>query len=186
MNDEKLIERKIDSKEIFSGHILDLRVDTVELPDGGTAPREVVHHRSCGAAAVLPLLDDGSVLLVRQFRYPFSRVMLEIPAGKLDAGEDPLVCAKRELLEETGGVAENYVFLGEMYPSVAFLDEVLYLYAASDITFSEQNLDEDEFVEVVKMPFEELLRLVTAGEVKDAKTIIAALKTDILKKNGGI
>ena len=185
MDDRELLEKKLDSKEYFNGRVVSLRVDDVLLPDGTTSFREVVHNQH-GGAAVLPLLENGDVLLVRQCRYPYEAVLTEIPAGKLDQGETPLDCAKRELKEETGGVAENYRFLGEIYPTPAYLDEVLRIFAATGITLRERHLDPGEFAETIRMPLAELVDRVLKGEIRDAKTHIAALKVWILQEKGEI
>ena len=172
--DQDLIEEKVSSEEIYSGKIVHLYRDTVRLPNGRQAIREVMRH--AGAAAVVPLTDDGNVILVRQYRYPFAQVMLEIPAGKLDAGEDPLDCAKRELLEETGVDAKEFVYLGAFYPSVAMLDEVIHLYLARDFSRASAKLDADEFLHVEQRPLGEVVEQVMRGEIPDGKTQAAILK----------
>jgi len=172
--DKDLIEEAISSEEIFKGKIVHLFRDTVRLPNGKEATREVMRH--VGAAAVVPLTDEGNVILVRQYRYPFAQVMLEIPAGKLDAGEDPLDCAKRELLEETGVDAKEFVYLGAFYPSVAMLDEVIHLYLARDFSKGSAKLDADEFLHVEQRPLGEVVEQVMHGEIPDGKTQAAILK----------
>ena len=176
--DQDLIEETITSEEIYSGKIVRLYRDTVRLPNGRQAIREVMRH--AGAAAVVPLTDDGNVILVRQYRYPFAQVMLEIPAGKLDLGEDPLVCATRELTEETGYEAEEIVPLGVFYPSVAILDEKIHLYLARGLTFRATNPDDDEFLNVEQRPLREMVDAVMRGDVPDGKTQTAILKTWLL------
>ena len=174
--EEKFIERK----EIFKGHILNAVVDTVELPNGNRATREMCLH--VGGVCVLPLLADGRVIVERQFRYPHGRIFLEIPAGKLNyKGEDPLSAAKRELREETGAVAKKYTLLGEIDTTPALINEKLFVYLAEDIEFTERELDEDEFLDVEYIPLTELFTAVMRGEIKDAKTQIAVLKTCALK-----
>ena len=172
--DRDLIEEMVSSEEIFKGKIVHLFRDTVRLPNGKEATREVMRH--VGAAAVVPLTDDGNVILVRQYRYPFAQVMLEIPAGKLDPGEEPLACAKRELLEETGVSAQDFVYLGAFYPSVAMLDEVIHLFLARGFTKGVANLDADEFLHVEQRPLSEMVDAVMRGEVPDGKTQTAILK----------
>ena len=172
--DKDLIEEAVSSQEIYKGKIVHLFCDTVRLPNGKEATREVIRH--VGAAAVVPLTDEGNVILVRQYRYPFAQVMLEIPAGKLDVGEDPLECAKRELAEETGYDAKTFVYLGAFYPSVAMLDEVIHLFLARNMILRETNLDEDEFLHVEQRPLNEMVDAVMRGEVPDGKTQTAILK----------
>ena len=158
-------EKQISSEKIFEGRVVRLFRDRVEMPDGRIAVREVVRHP--GAVAVAPVTEDGKGNMVRQYRYPFSRVMLEVPAGKLDGGEEPLSAAKRELSEETGAEATEWRSL---------MDERIHLYAAEGPTFSEQHLDEGEFLTVEAIPLEELYHMVMAGEIRDGKTQAILLK----------
>lgn len=176
-----LVEITVSSEEIYNGKIVHLFRDTITLPNGKPAIREVMRHS--GAAAVVPITEQGEVILVRQYRYPFSEVMLEIPAGKLDPGEEPLACATRELLEETGYEAEELESLGVYYPSVAVMDEKIHLYLARGLTFRAMNLDADEFLHVTKMPFQQLLEAVMRGEVPDGKTQAAVLKAWYLEQH---
>jgi len=180
--DKDLIEEAVSSQEIYKGKIVHLFCDTVRLPNGKEATREVIHH--VGAAAVVPLTDEGNVILVRQYRYPFAQVMLEIPAGKLDAGEDPLECAKRELVEETGYDAKEFVYLGAFYPSVAMLDEVIHLYLARNMILRETKPDEDEFLHVEQRPLQQVVEAVMRGEISDGKTQTAILKAYFLLTEG--
>ena len=173
-----LTEKKLSSEKIFDGRILHIRRDTVELPDGAQSTREVVDHP--GGVCVLALDDEGRVLLVRQFRYPYEKVLTEIPAGKLEYGEDPEKAALRELREEAGAVPGKFRSLGELYPSPGYCGEIIRLYLAQELTFGETALDEDEFLDVERMPFGELTELVLQGEIRDAKTIAAVLKTKLL------
>ena len=141
--------------------------------------------RHVGAVCVVPLLDDGSVLLERQFRYPVGQVLIEIPAGKLDSkAEDPQEAAKRELLEETGAVAGELIELGLFFPACAYSDEAIHMYAAKNITFREQKLDEDEFLNVFTMPLEDAVFEVLSGNIPDAKTQTALLKAWLLRQQG--
>lgn len=172
--DSELTEAPVSSEEIYNGKIVHLYRDQVRLPNGKIATREVMRHP--GAAAVVPLTEDGNVILVRQYRYPFAQVMLEIPAGKLDPGEDPLVCARRELTEETGYEADEFVSLGVFYPSVAVMDEQIHLYLARGLTFRAANPDADEFLNVEQRPLKELIDLILQGNVPDGKTQSAVLK----------
>ncbi len=175
------LEEKTISKEYqFKGRIINLRTDKAELPNGAVAGREVVEHP--GGVCVAPLTDDNELLFVRQYRYPYHEILLELPAGKRDkGGEDPLECGKRELMEETGAVAATYRSLGQVYPSPGYCDEVIYLYLAENLTFGEANPDEDEFVEVERIPLEKAVDMVMNNEITDAKTQIAILKIAKLK-----
>ena len=158
----------------YRGRIINLRVDTALLPNGSSATREVVEHP--GGVCVAALTEDGCLLFVRQFRYPYQKVLLELPAGKLDPGEDPLEAGKRELREETGAEAARYESLGELYPSPGYCGEIIHLYAATGLTFGQMSPDEDEFLEVEKIPLEEAARMVLDNEIADAKTQAAVLK----------
>ena len=167
-------EMTLSSEKLFQGVILGLRRDTVRLPDGKTAFREVAEHP--GGVAVVALTEQQEIYLVRQYRYPFSRKLLEIPAGKREVGEPPFVTAQRELEEEVGARARRWYDLGTMLPSPGCYNEVVYLYMAEDLTFTQQHLDEGEFLTVEKMPLADLADLCLKGEVADAKTVCAALK----------
>ena len=176
-----LIEKQIKREEIYDGTVLHVVKDTVELPNGKQSLREFCLH--VGAVCVLPLLPDNTVIMEKQFRYAHNRVFFEIPAGKLNyKEEDPLEAAKRELREETGAIAGKYTFLGELDTSPALLDEKIYMYLAEDLAFGDRELDEDEFLDVEKVPLSELYKMVMRGEIKDAKTQIAILKVWELKK----
>ena len=179
----KLEEKFISREEIFDGKVLKVVRDKVLLPNGKESEREMCIH--VGAVAVLPLLSDGRVIMERQYRYPQGRVMLEIPAGKLnEPGEDTLEAAKRELREETGAVAERYTFLGETIPSAAMLTEKITIYLAEGITFTDRELDDDEFLDVEFIPLDKLYEMVMAGEICDSKTEIAVLKAYAIKNSG--
>ncbi len=173
-NDAGLMEERVSSEEIYSGKIARMYKDTVRLPNGKLATREVL--RLSGAVAVVPVTDDGNVVLVRQYRYPYAEVLLEIPAGKIDPGEDPAVCARRELSEETGIEAEELLSLGAYYPSVAVLGETIHLYLARGLTQRNPHPDGDEFLSVETMPLDELVRQILRGDVPDGKTQAAVLK----------
>lgn len=170
----KLTEKTLDTKRYFEGRIINLREDTVELEDGTLASREIVEHP--GGVCVIGVTDDGKIPMVRQFRAPFGRVLLEVPAGKLNYGEDHFECGKREFLEETGFSAKEYIYFGALYPSVGFLTETLHIYYAKGLTKGEQHLDADEFLDVEFFTLDELLDLVDKNEIKDAKTVVAILK----------
>lgn len=165
-------EKKLHSETKYKGKILTLTVDDVELPDGNKSVRECVRHS--GGAAVL-LVKDGEVLLVRQFRYLYGKTIYEIPAGKLNAGEDPLTAAARELEEETGYRAK-LVKLLDLYPSPGYTDEIIHIYFATEYEFVGQKLDEGEFLNCEFIPLERVLSMIDGGEISDAKTVTAILK----------
>lgn len=167
-------EAMLESKEIFNGRVIRVTLDKVRLEDGTTSTREVVHHH--GGACVLPVDADGNVTMVRQFRYALGEELWELPAGKLEAGEDPFEAAKRELSEECGLTADTYTELGVVYPTVGYDSERIYLWAAEGLHTVGQHLDAGEFLDVVKMPFAQALGLVMDGTIKDSKTQIALLK----------
>lgn len=172
-------EKTLTQSYKFEGRIMKARVDTVELPNGKVAEREVCEH--VGGVGVLPVDEHGNVVLVSQYRYPYGVTMLEIPAGKIDHGpEGHLECGVRELREETGYTAERMTYLGEVYPSPGFLTEVLHLYCATGLHRGESEPDEDEFVETVHMPARELEAAIGRGEIRDGKTIAAMYKARIL------
>ncbi|MFG6413434.1 NUDIX domain-containing protein [Roseateles sp. DC23W] len=171
--DDHLKERVLESTQVYGGHFLDVRRDRVQLPDGGTSHREYIRHP--GAVMVVPLLDDGRLLMERQYRYPMGRVMLEFPAGKLDAGEDPLACGRRELLEETGYSAAEWAYAGVLHNAIAYSDEGIHIYFARGLVRGEQRLDEGEFLELVTHGVDDLDRMAAAGELTDAKTLIGLL-----------
>ncbi len=174
----ELNEKTLKSKYIYKGKIVNLRVDDAQLPNGKDCIREVVEHPR--GATVAALTKDNELVFVNQFRYPYSEVVLELPAGKIEDGEEPLAGIKRELKEETGSVAEKYIDLGKYYPSPGFCDEVIYLYGAMGISFEEQNLDEDEFLNVVKIPMNKAVEMVINNEIVDGKTQTAVLKMALL------
>ena len=182
MSEEKMREVQLSSEEIFKGRVVHLQRDEVRLPDGSNAFREVIRHP--GGVGILPLMEDGTVLVVRQFRYPGDSVLTEIPAGKLEYGEDPLDCGKRELSEEVGAGAREWIFLGNIYPTPAYDSEVIRIYLATGLTFGRQHLDEGEFLNVCRVPLRELADKVMAGEIRDAKTQIAVLKTMYMLEHG--
>ena len=170
-----LTEKPISSELIYRGKILDLYRDGVELPNGGSGVREYIRH--VGAVCVVPVTDDGRVVVEKQFRYPFRAVLTEIPAGKLDGkDEPPEEAARRELREETGAVAAELIPLGEYYPTCAYSDEVIHMYLARGISFGARSLDEDEFLNVETVPLEDVFRDVMAGKIPDGKTQTAVLK----------
>ena len=176
-----LSEKTLSSELIYKGRIIDLRKDTAELENGMEATRELVVHS--GGVCVVPITDNGEILFVKQFRYPFKEVLIEIPAGKLNPGEDHYECGKRELSEETGADCRIYKYLGVMYPSVAYLTEKIHMYLAAGLTFSERHLDEDEFLDVMSVPMDKAYEMVMSGEIKDGITQVAVLKAWCLLKN---
>ncbi len=169
-----LEETQISSKHVFGGKVVDLRVDTVELENGTCAIREVITHS--GGACVVPVDSDGNIIMVKQFRYPFGEILTEIPAGKLEKDEDPYKAAMRELEEETGTVSEKVTPLGVCYPTVAYDTEKIYMYLCEDLKKTHVHPDEDEFLDIVKIPFEKAVEMIMNGEIPDAKTQIAILK----------
>ena len=174
----ELTERTVSSQTIFQGRIIRVDMDQVELPDGKTADREVVYHP--GGVAVLALDRDNSVSLVRQFRYPIRQELLELPAGKLDPGEDPVTGALRELKEETGAEPETFLPLGKLLPAPGCYGETLHLFLAKGLKFSQQQLDPDEFLNVERVPFDEMVHRCVNGEIDDAKTVAAVLRAKVL------
>ena len=178
----KLTEKTLNKNYIYNGKIINLRVDDALLPDGKTAKREIVEHN--GGVCVAAITNNDEILLVKQFRYPYGEVIYEIPAGKRDGNEDPLACGKRELKEETGATAKTYISLGELYPTPGYCGEIIWIFAAKDLDFGETNPDEEEFVEAIRVPFSDALKMVMNGEIKDAKTQTAILKLNELRKNG--
>lgn len=168
--DAHLNEIKVDGELVYEGHFLKVQRDTIRLPDGKQSVREYIRHP--GAVVILPLFDDGSVLLERQFRYPLDQVFIEFPAGKIDAGEDHLACAKRELQEETGYTATDWQFVCTIHNAIAYSDEHLDIYLARGLTAGERKLDDGEFLDIYKAPLSELLEQVRLGKVTDVKTVI--------------
>lgn len=164
-------EKKISSERIYEGAILNLRRDTVTAPKG-QAYREIVEHN--GAVAIVPITNDGKLVMVKQFRYPSGQIVLEVPAGKIDKGEtDELKAARRELREETGYTAKDFHYLGKINPSVAYTEEVIHLYAATGLTPGETEFDDDEALDILEYDFNEAYNMAASGELVDAKTIAA-------------
>ena len=172
-----LIEKRISGEEKYKGVIVSVTLDRVELPDGKDAVREVVHHP--GGVSVLPVDAEGTCYMVRQYRYPVGDTVLEIPAGKLDGKEDHMICAVRELSEETGFTADTFVDLGCFFTSPGYSDEIIHVYLATGLHAGKSHLDEGEFLNVEKMPFEELFGMVMRNEIIDAKTVIAVSKAKL-------
>ena len=182
MKDEEMMEKTVSSRQVFEGKVLDVRCDEILCPNGNRGVREYAVHK--GAVCVIPLTDEGEVVCVKQYRYAIGKVFLEIPAGKFDfVGEEPREAALRELREETGATCRTLTPLGALIPSPAILTERIHMFLAEGLTFGETDFDEDEFIELVKIPLDELVDMVMRGEVEDAKTQIAALKVWKIKRD---
>ncbi len=168
-----LTEHFLSGERVYDGELLKVRRDLVRLPDAAQAAREYIRHP--GAVAIVPLFDDGSVLLERQFRYPHRCHFIEVPAGKLEPGEPPLETAKRELLEETGYCADEWTRLGVIHTAIAYTDEAIHLYLARRLTPGERKLDQGEFLETLVKPFDAALGMIRDGEITDAKSVAALM-----------
>jgi len=178
---ERLGEVKVSGKDIFDGFVLHVKKDIIKLPNGKEASREVIRH--IGAVCVVPVTDDNKVIVERQFRYPVNRVITEIPAGKLDsADEDRFEAIKRELREETGYTADEWTDLGEYLPAPAYSDERITMYMARGLHKGETDLDEDEFLDVMEVPIDELVEDIMNGKISDGKTQVAILKAFTMLK----
>lgn len=171
--DSCLVERLVKKRTVYRGKSIDLRVDVVRLPDGKTATREFLDHP--GAVGIVAFLDPDTLVMVRQYRHPVGKVTLELPAGKLDAGESVLTCLRRELKEETGYTARKIAPLIRYWPTPAFSNEILHLYVAKGLRAGRMNTDEDEFLQCVTVPFKKALTMVRRGEIQDSKTVIGVL-----------
>lgn len=169
-----LQEKTLTSETKYEGVIFTITQDTAELENGQTAKRDVLHHS--GGVCVIPITDENEIFLVKQFRYPFKEITTEVPAGKLNPGENHADCGKRELLEETGCTCSEYIYLGEMYPTPAYNSEITHIYLAKHLKYEKQNLDPDEFLDVIKVPLSKAVDMVMDGTLKDGKTQIAVLK----------
>ncbi len=168
--DDHLIETEIDSMLAYEGHFLKVQRDNIRLPDGATSKREYIKHP--GAVVIIPLFDDGTVLLERQFRYPLRKVFIEFPAGKIDPNEDALDCAKRELQEETGYTATDWRFVCTIHNAIAYSDEHLDIFLARGLTAGPSKLDDGEFLEIFQATVSEMTSWIRAGKISDVKTVI--------------
>ena len=171
----KFVEKQVSSEQIFDGKVLHVYRDEIELPNGALSTREYIRH--VGAVCVIPITAEREVVCVRQYRYAVGQMLLEIPAGKLDSkDEDPESAARRELREETGAVCGKLTYLGQYLGSPALLEECIHMYLAEDLTFGDTDFDDDEFLEIVRIPLSDLLEDVMAGKIPDGKTQIAVLR----------
>jgi ADP-ribose pyrophosphatase len=173
MTDSHLVEKTLTSETVYQGHFLHVKRDKVLLPNQKTAAREHIVHP--GAVTIVPVLDNGDVVLIRQYRYPLGRVFIEFPAGKLDKGEHPLACGQRELLEETGYTAAHWAYAGSMNNAIAYADEVIHIYFAKGLIAGERKLDSEEFLDVITATPVQVLQWCHDGSITDAKTLTCAL-----------
>ena len=180
----KFYEKQVETETVFKGMIVNVRKDVAELQNGNRADREVVEHP--GGVGIVAITNDNKVLMVRQYRYPMEEEILEIPAGKLDGGEDPFECAVRELSEETGYTAARYVDLGAIYPSPGFCRETLYLYLALDLQPGEMHLDENELLSVEQVDIDELIAQIMANKLKDAKSVVGVMKAKLYLETASV
>lgn len=177
-----LVEKTTEKNYVYEGRIISVRCDKAELPTGKPCTREVVEHN--GGVCVAALTENNELLFVRQFRYPYMEVILELPAGKLENGEDPFEAGKRELKEETGFTAEKYADLGKFYPTPGYCGEIIYLYAGWQLDESGMDLDEDEFLEVERIPLDKAVDMVLNGEICDGKTQALVMRVAEMKRRG--
>lgn len=180
--DSNLREKKIASQNIFSGKVINVRVDTVLLPNGNKATREVVEHP--GAVAIIPVNEKNKIIMVRQYRQPAGEVLLELPAGKKDQGEAPLVCARRELEEETGYVAREWKELFSFYTTPGFSNELLHLILAKGLEKKEAHPDSEEFLDITEITLNQALKMIFDGQIRDGKTVIGLLTLHFLEAGG--
>lgn len=180
----ELTEKTLSSKSVFDGRILHITLDEIELPNGKKSKREVVNHP--GGVTVAALDEENCLLFVKQFRYPYKEVVLELPAGKLEKGSTPLENGKRELMEETGAEGYSYISLGQLYPSPGYTSEIIHLYACKVKSQGSSNPDDGEFLNVEKIPLDKAVEMVLNNQIPDAKTQVAVLKTAMLIKSGKI
>ena len=179
-SDDMLFEKTVSGQTKFTGHVFEVEVKTITTPEGATACREIVKHN--GGAAILPVDTELNCYLVKQFRSPFEKIMTEAPAGKVEPGEDPLVCAAREITEETGYTAESWSNIGLFYSAAAYSDERITMYLAEGLKKGEQKLDRDEFLNVIEIPLEEAVKQVLEGRITDSKTQVGIMKAAMILK----
>lgn len=179
---ETHFEKTLESHVVYQGRVITVTRDTALLEDGTTALRDVVHHH--GGACILPYYEDGTICMVRQFRYAMQQELWELPAGKLEAGEDPFEAAKRELEEECGVTADEYIPLGCIYPTVGYDSEKIHIWIARGLHATRQHLDEDEFLDVHKLPFDQVLQMVLDNTIRDSKTVAAVLRYALMRGQG--
>lgn len=175
-----LEEKTLSSETVYEGVIFTVKKDSAELENGCVARRDIIIHS--GGVCVIPVTENNEIFMVKQYRYPFHEITCEVPAGKLNKGENHAECGRRELLEETGCTCSEYIYLGEMYPTPAYNSEITYMYLAKGLEYKKQNLDSDEFLDVVKIPLEKAVEMVMNNEIKDGKTQLIILKASILLK----
>ncbi len=175
--DSLLREKKLSSKRVFDGKLLQVYSDQAELPDKSTSVREWIKHP--GASAVVPVFEDGTIMLLQQFRYPPNKTFIEVPAGKIDAGEDQKTTAKRELFEESGVKCKNLEEVGSFYPAIGYADEIIYVYVGWGLTEESQSVDDDEFLLKYRIPFSKALNMIKTGEISDGKTICSLVQASL-------
>ncbi len=176
-------EKTVSTEDIFKGKIIDVKLHKVLMPDGQTADREIVGHP--GGVGIVAVTEDNKIILVKQYRKPLEKAIYEIPAGKLDSDEDIEVGGRRELMEETGAIAKNFEYLGFMYPSPGFTDEITHIYLATELSFGESNPDEDEFLDIEFFDISEVKKMIMNNEICDGKTVIGFFKM-MERLKGGI
>ncbi|WP_240596837.1 NUDIX domain-containing protein [Rhodohalobacter barkolensis] len=174
-DESKLFEETITSSHVFDGTLLQVYVDEVKLPDGSTSTRDWIKHP--GASAVVPVFEDGTIMLLKQFRYPAQKLFIEVPAGKIDPGETPLTTARRELEEESGLSCKNLEKVGSLYPAIGYADEEIFVYVGWGLQETGKQTDHDEFLINYRIPFSKALQMIEDGEIKDGKTISAITQT---------
>lgn len=167
-------EKTVSSEHIFKGRIIDVKLDKVMMPNGELADREIVGHP--GGVGIVAITDDNKIIMVKQYRKPLEKAIYEIPAGKLDPNEEVEICGKRELLEETGAKAKNFEYLGFMYPSPGFTDEVTHIYLATGLSFGNANPDDDEFLDIEFFDMKTVKEMIMNNEINDGKTIMGFFK----------